>query len=944
MSGSRLSNGGRIDRGRRISFRFDGREYEGFAGDTIASALLAAGVQLVGRSFRLHRPRGVLSSGLEEPNALVHVKLGRYEEPNVRATLFPLRPGLEVFSQNAWPSLRWDIGAFFDILPKLWSAGFYHKTFIWPDWRYYEPVIRAVAGLGRVRTPGALAGTFAQRDCEVDVLVCGGGLAGLTAAQEAVRAGASVTLVHAGHEIEGTASAVQVFRDTMALGVFGEKVVLALQNLGWGPDGPRRCLLRIRAKALVVATGTIEQPMVFEHNDRPGVMLSGSVTEYLERYAVKAGDTAVLVSNNDAAYESLVSWRAAGITVTAVIDSRQAVGRAAETVARSGAQLITAPLELGVLGRTRTRGIRVRLGSGQVRNIPCDLVAMSGGRIPNVHLYSQAQGALTYERGLHAYAPAPTAGGVYAVGSAAGLQERELVLMHAKLTGEAAAARRPAPEVPLPSRADTSVGPTHFAGKAHRQWLDFQHDVTVADVASAVEQGYTQVEHFKRYTTTGMAVDQGKTSLRNALEQLARQSGQSLSDLRPPTHRPPFMPLPLAAAAGPNVGRWYRPERRLPCHAEHVGLRGHFDDVGGWRRPLHYGSSESARECIKAEMRAVRTAVGLFDGSPLGKLEVSGPDALEFLDRLYVNSLRSLAPGRIRYVLMLRDNGVVIDDGTVTCIGPQEFLVTTTSGNAERIYLWMREWAECEWQRLKVLITPVTTAWGTVTLSGPKARSVLTRVATNVDLGKGAFPHMTFREGRVAGMPARIHRVSFTGELTYEINISADQTPTVWRSLQAAGASDDLRPYGIDALNALRTEKGYLHIGADTDTTTTPLDLGWGTAIERKSQDCIGRGALSLPEYQRPDRLQLVGLVPLDPGAALLNGAHLVRSAVRRSEGYITSACLSPTLGQSVALARLEGGRARMGEELLAFDQGSTTRVRVVKPVFYDTEGLRLQS
>ena len=914
MSGSRLPSGGRIDRGRRISFRFDGREYEGFAGDTIASALLAAGVRLVGRSFRLHRPRGVLSSGLEEPNALVHVKLGRYEEPNVRATLFPLRPGLEVFSQNSWPSLRWDSGALFDILPRLWSAGFYHKTFIWPHWRLYEPVIRAVAGIGRVRSPEAFAGTFAQRDCEVDVLVCGGGPAGLTAAQEAARTGASVTLVHTGEEIAGAAGTVQVFHNTVALGVFGEKVVLALQDCGWGPQGLRRCLLRIRAKSLVVATGTIEQPMVFEHNDRPGVMLAGSVTEYLERYAVKAGGRAVLVSNNDAAYDSLAAWRAAGIEVAAVIDSRQAVGQAAEAAVReSGAQLIAAPLGLSVLGRSCVRGVRFRLASGGVQHIACDLVAMSGGPVPNVHLYSQAQGQLTYERGLHAYAPAPAPapGGLYATGSAAGLQ-------------------------------DASVGPTHFAGRAHRQWLDFQHDVTVADVASAVEQGYTQVEHFKRYTTTGMAVDQGKTSLRNALEQLARHSGQSLDDLRPPTYRPPFVPLPLAAAAGPNVGRWYRPERRLPCHAEHVALQAHFDDVGGWRRPLHYGSS--AKECVAAEMRAVRTAAGLFDGSPLGKLEVTGPDALEFLERLYVNSLRSLAPGRVRYVLMLRDNGVVFDDGTVTCIGPQEFLVTTTSGNAERIYLWMREWAECEWPRLKVLITPVTTAWGTVTLSGPGARSILARVATDVDLGKDAFPHMSFREGRVAGIPARIHRVSFTGEVSYEINVSADQTATVWRALQAAGAAEGLRPYGIDALNALRTEKGYLHIGADTDTTTTPLDLGWGAAIERKPQDFIGRGALSLPEYQRPDRLQLVGLVPLDPEAALLNGAHLVRSGVRRSEGYITSACLSPTLGHAVALARLEGGRTRMGEELLAYDQRATTRVRVVKPIFYDIEGLRLQA
>lgn len=955
MSGTRLPSGGcRIDRSRPITFRFDGRQYGGFDGDTVASALLANGVRLVGRSFRLHRPRGVLSSGFEEPNALVHVRLGSYEEPNVRATLFPLRSGLEVFSQNAWPSLRWDIGALFDVFPKLWSAGFYHKTFIWPNWRHYEPVIRAVAGVGRIRTPGASAGTFSQADDEVDVLVCGGGLAGTTAARTAASAGARVSLLHSGNHIENDAGAAQLFTNTWALGVFGERVVLALQDLGWGPLGPRRRLLRIRAKALIVATGTIEQPMVFDHNDRPGVMLAGSVSEYLQGYAAKAGNAAVLVSNNDAAYESLATWREAGITIAAIIDSRKGVGRPAEEAARvSGAQLITAPLELAVRGRSHVRGIRFRESSGTVRELGCDLLAMSGGHVPNVHLYSQAQAELTYERGLHAYAPAHTAKGVYAVGGAAGIQEPELVRAHAKSTGAAAAewavgvpgvqgvsSARPA----VLSQSESVLGPTFIAGTTHRQWLDFQHDVTVADVASAVEQGYTQVEHFKRYTTTGMAVDQGKTSLRNALEQLARQTGQSLSDLRPPTYRPPFMPLSLAAAAGPNVGRWYRPERRLPCDAEHVCSGAHFDDVGGWRRPLHYRVSGSPGACIEQEIHVVRTAAGLFDGSPLGKLEVSGPDAREFLDRLYVNSLRSLAPGRVRYVLMLRDNGTVIDDGTVTCIDPREFLVTTTSGNAERIYLWMREWAECEWPRLKVLITPATTAWGTVTVSGPQARAIMSRVTTNVDLGKDAFPHMSFREGRVAGMAARIHRVSFTGEVSYEINISADQTAAVWRTLLAAGAADGLRPYGIDALNALRTEKGYLHIGADTDATTTPLDLGWGAAIERKEQDFIGRGALSLPEYQRHDRLQLVGLVPLRAGAVVLNGAHLVRPTARRSEGYITSACNSPTLGHAVALARLEGGRARLGEELLAYDQGTTTPVRVVKPVFYDIEGLRLQA
>ncbi len=960
MSGSRLAAGGRIDRNQPIRFRFDGKLIEGFEGDTIASALLAAGIRLIGRSFRLHRRRGVLSSGVEEPNALVHIRVGRYEEPNVRATQFPLRQGLEVFSQNVWPSLRWDLGALFDLSPKVWSAGFYHKTFMWPGWRWYEPLIRRMAGLGRVRSSAALVGTSVQRDCEVDVLVCGGGPAGITAAAEAARAGASVFLVHAGDHL-GVARAgaedlldelaensrLRILRNTIATGVFGDKVVLAMQEMGWRPEGPRRCLLRIRARSIIVATGAIEQPMVFENNDRPGVMLASAAANYIERYAVTPGRDVVLVTNNDSAYEYLPSWRAVGMRLVAIIDSRaQPTSPARLAASECQASLVVGASSLSVSGRSEVRAVRVRDASGNTRTFPCDLVATSAGWAPNVHLYSQALGSLVYEKALHAYVPVPEKNGVYATGAALGLRDPEAVRKHASNTGQAAAAfAREGPtsaaQVEQLSYSATSLGPTRFSGRPHRQWLDFQHDVTVADAISAVEQGYTHVELFKRYTTTGMAVDQGKTSMRNALEQLATLSCRSLRDLRPPTYRPPFVPMPLAITAGPNVERWYRPERLLPCHTEHVSLGAYFDDVGGWRRPGYYGAPANRDRCVEREVRAVRTAAGLFDASPLGKIEVNGRDAREFLGRLCVNDLTSLSPGRVRYVVLLRDNGAVMDDGTVTCVGPEEFLVTTTSGNADRAYLWMREWAECEWPRLRVLITPVTTAWGTVTLAGPKSRDILTRVTTGADLTKESFPHMSFREGWVDGVPARIHRVSFTGEVSYEISVPADQTVRLWRALQSAGAPDGLQPYGIDALDVMRTEKGYILVGADTDSTTTALDIGWGAVVERKSQDFIGRRALVLPEYQRADRLQLVGVVSVDPKEPLINGAHLIRGSVARSEGYLTSARFSPTLGYAVALARLEGGMARVNEELLAYDQGATTRVRVVKPIFYDVANLR---
>jgi sarcosine oxidase subunit alpha len=955
----RLASGGRIDRTRPVEFQFDGKSYTGFVGDTVASALLAAGVRLVGRSFRLHRPRGLLSCGLEEPNGLVHVRVGGYEEPNARATVIPVQPNLQVFSQNAWPSVRWDVGAAADLLPKLWSAGFYQKTFMWPSWHWYEPLIRRAAGIGRVRSPKAREGTISQQDLETDVLVCGAGSAGIIAANEAARNGADVTLLDGEAQFAGwqrapdapdvpIAREVRVLRNALAAGVFGERVVLASQELGWGPEGPHRRLLRIRARALIVATGALEQPLVFEHNDLPGVMLSGAVTRYLDRFGVRAGDEAVLVTNNDGAYYALERWAAAGVAVNAIVDSRTAPCPKAQGIAAAlEIPIFTAPRQLTALGRLAVRGLRVQDSSGRIRAIRCDVIAMAGGWVPNVHLFSQARGELLYERALHAYAPSALTPGVYAVGGAAGLFSSDVSEEHAVLVGRTAAGYTHGDEggaVDLPRRAGLSPGPTRFPGQPHRQWLDFQHDVTVADASAAVEQGFTKVEHFKRFTTMGMAVDQGKTSLRNSLEQLAGLSNVPLADLKPPTYRPPYSPLPLAMAAGPNTGRWYRPERHLPCHAVHVRLQGKFDDVGGWRRPLHYARAGDPKECIESEIRAVRTGAGLFDSSPLGKIEVSGPDALEFLDRLYVNNLKTLQVGRIRYVLMLRDDGTVLDDGTVARLAQEEYLVTTTSGNAARAYLWMREWAECEWPALRVIITPITTGWGSITVSGPAARAVLAGVGTDVELSAAALPHMSIRTGSAGGLEARICRVSFTGELSYEVNVAADRTAALWQALEVAGEPHGLQPYGIDALNVLRTEKGYLHIGAETDATTTPLDLGWAPLIERKSGDFIGKGALSLAEYRRADRLHLVGLVGVDTSATLATGAHLIRSKSGPSEGYLTTACFSPTLGHAIALARLERGRERIGTELWSFDQGVATLVRVVDPTFYDSDNTRLNS
>jgi sarcosine oxidase, subunit alpha len=953
MSDLRLATGTCIDRSHPLSFTFDGRVLRGFAGDTVASALLAAGVRLVGRSFRLHRPRGILSCGVEEPNALVHLRLGAYEEPNVRATLMPLREGLEVFSQNSWPSLRWDAGELLDLVPKLFAAGFYHKTFIYPRWRVYEPMIRRMAGLGRVRNPQASAGSASQQDLETDVLVCGGGVTGIAAAEAAAQAGARVILMQSSlavmRKIELDRDRVQVFPATMAVGVFGDRVVVGLQDLGWGPEGRQQCLLRVRAHSIVVATGTLEQPLVFDNNDRPGVMLAGAISRYADRFGVRAGRRAVLVLNNDEAYGNVSCWRAAGIEIAAIVDSRTELAVAVRGIATEcGVPLFLAPQALRVHGRAAVRAVSLTDLAGRSHRFECDLVGMSGGWIPNVHLFSQAHGDIQYDASLHAYVPVIGGRPVYAVGGAAGLLAQDDIERQAVEMGRCAgrSARGTATDEQLTDPAEfrmrprSAIGPTSFPGRAHRQWLDFQHDVTVSDCGAAVEQGYVHVEHFKRYTTTGMAVDQGKTSQRNALDQLATRTHRTLRDLKPPTYRPPFVPVPLMVAAGPSVGRWYRPVRTLPCHDEHARLQAHFDDVGGWRRPRYYGMA--AGQCTQSEIKAVRQGVGLFDSSPLGKFELTGPGALEFLNRVCVNNLTTLAIGRIRYVMLLRDDGTVLDDGTVARIAERHFLLTTTSGNAERTQRWLREWAHCEWPQLEVLITPVTTTWGSITLSGPKARAVLQRAAPGLDLDPERFSHMSHCAGDIAEQAARICRVSFTGEVSYEINVAADTIESVCRRLLDAGQPDHIQPYGIDALNILRTEKGYLHVGADTDATTTPLDLGWGPLIDRKEADFVGRSALGLAEYRRSDRLHLVGVRANDPRAPMLAGAHLLGSVSGRSEGYLTSACFSPTLGCFIALARLERGREREGAELWVYDQGKTTQARVVPFTFYDPRNLRL--
>jgi sarcosine oxidase, subunit alpha len=942
----RLEDGGQLDRTRAIPFRFDGRILTGHPGDTLASALLANGVRTVARSFKFHRPRGIYSCGMEEPSALVQLGRGARKTPTCRAPTIELHEGLEAFSQAGWPSVRFDLGRAFDFTAPLWSAGFYNKTFIWPKWRLYEGIIRQLAGLGRApseRDPDR----YDVGNIHCDMLVVGGGRSGLTAALEAARAGARVVLVEqqqvlggrvawdgsrvgdrsAASWVSGVSSelnhlGVQVLSRTTAVAYHDHDVVMLLERVTEEcPPSARERLWIVRAQRVALATGVIEQPLIFDNNERPGIMLAGAMHEYLCRYGVAAGTRVVIATNNDSAYALASDLRSAGVQVVALTDTRREgeIPEAPRTLMRNlGVSWFPRAIPIDTRGFAALKELSIgRLSddSGGVeacQTFECDALAVSGGFSPAVQLFAQAGGKLQYEETSRVLRPVAPHASIRIVGSAA-----ELVA------------------------AGPRVSPV---GNTRRQWVDLLHDVTVADLELAQRENYTHVEHVKRYTTLGMAPDQGKTATAAALDVLARLRNVSASTLGHTTLRPPLTPVTLGAIVGRETGERFAPKRLLPMHDWHVACGAILHDFGGWQRPVAYPrGGETRAQAAWREQRAVRSRAGLFDGSSLGKIELKGPDALEFLDHFYINNLRNLQAGRARYGLMLRETGILFDDGTVVALAPDHLLITTTSGNAQRVYQWLEEWQQCEWPTLRVAITPVTEQWATVAIAGPKARSILARLDTDIDFSNTAFPHLAMREGRLAGLPARIYRVSFTGELTYEINVPADAAPQLWNALIGEGDLDGIQPLGTDALMTLRLEKGFLHLGADTDGTTVPDDVGWGKVASSKRADFIGKRSLTLPEHVKRDRLQLVGLTAVAP---FITGSHLrLNPSFHPTDGWITSAGIASASEEPIAMAMLRGGREHIGKDLAIYDAGKLIgQARVVTLPFYDPSGDRLNA
>ncbi len=986
---TRLASGGLIDRATTLRFRFDGREFTGHPGDTLASALVANGVRLVGRSFKYHRPRGLVSAGAEEPNALVELRSGARREPNTRATVAELFDGLEAASQNRFPSLRFDLLSVNQWAAPFLAAGFYYKTFMWPKsfWELvYEPLIRRAAGLGRAAgLPDPDHYERATMHC--DVLVVGGGAAGLMAALVAGRAGARVVLAdedfrlggrlladrraidgepaaswlaHVADELESLAD-VRILTRTTVFGAYDGGMYGAVErvadHLPEPPSHlPRQRVWHIVAKRCVLAAGAIERPIVFGNNDRPGVMQAGAVRAYLNRFAAAPGRRAVVFANNDDAAATAIDLAEAGVSVAALVDPRPAPSAALRAAAeRSGARLLSGSVVRDALGGHGVQAVEVACGDGRVEKLECDLVAASGGWNPTVHLTTHLGGRPVWDETIAAFVPGALPAGMAVAGAAGGAFSLADDFSSGAREGAfaAEACGFPARLPNGPAVADEAVAITplwRVGGARGKSFVDAQNDVTDHDIELAEREGFRAVEHLKRYTTLGMATDQGKTSNVTGLALMAEITARTIPATGTTTSRPPFTPVSIGALAGHARGRDFMPTRLPPTH-DWAGEQGAvFVETGLWMRASHYPrAGEDWLAAAKREAVAVREAVGICDVTTLGKIDVQGSDAAIFLERLYTNAWSNLAVGRVRYGLMLREDGIVFDDGTSARLGPEHFVMTTTTANAMRVFQHMELARAMLFPRLDAQIVSVTEQWAQIAVAGPRSRDVLAQlIDPPFDIANAAFPYMACAELTVCGgTRARLFRISFSGELAYELAVPARFGDALARRLMQAGEAHGITPYGLEALTILRIEKGH-PAGGELNGQTSAHDLRFGKMLSTK-KDFIGRALAARPALTDPGRPTLVGLVPVDRTQRLQAGAHLLpRDAAYEAahdQGHVTSAAFSPALGHWIALGLLANGPARAGEVVRVLDplRGGDALATVVSPVFVDPEGVRLR-
>lgn len=984
-NGLRTQQGGCINREKPVYFTFDGKAYQGFEGDTLASALLANGQHMVARSFKYHRPRGIVAAGSEDPAAIVQLGPNTVEtDPNTRATEQEIFEGLIASAQNCWPSLAYDVGIANDVFSDFFPAGFYYKTFMGPplSWMRFEPFIRKAAGLG-VAPADRDPELYDSTNRHADVLVVGAGPAGLSAAKAAADAGARVILAEETNAVggallsepEGSVSLgakpsneviakmledlqanpdVTVLTRTTAFGYYGDNFVGLWERVTdhLAPSDriahvPRQRIWRVRAKQVILATGSLERPIVFDGNDRPGIMLAGAVRTFLAKYGVLCGRKALIFANNDSAWATAFDLQDAGAEISAIVDLRRNLsGELLQMAAKRGLPIYAGSAIVGTKGRCRVTSADIRSidEAGEISStanwVDCDLIASSCGWAPNVALFSQSRGKLYYDENLQAFRPGTSWQKERSVGAANGSYELQDCLDEGRKAGAAAAAdagfKKRIPRVLKAShnmlkQTDLQILPqipSPKAAKKVRAFIDLQDDVTTKDIKLAIQEGLHSVEHIKRYTTTGMGTDQGKIANLNAFAFIADHLGKSIPDVGVTTFRQPYKPVTMGALAGQHVGPHFMPRRTTAMHPWHRAQKGVvFEPVGDWLRPRAFlRDGEDFYQAVQRETKAARTGIGVLDASTLGKIDVRGPDAREFLNRIYTNAWSKLAPGKCRYGLMLKEDGMVMDDGVTACLADDQFHMTTTTGGAANVLSHLEDYLQTEWPDLKVFLTTTTEQTAVASICGPGCDKLMADLLDDLDPDPETFKFMDWRDAHIQGIPVRVFRISFTGELSYEINIDASYGLWLWRKIFAQakteGGGYDITPYGTEAMHVLRAEKGFIIVGQETDGTATPVDLGMNWIV-KKTGDFVGRRSLTRSDTSRDDRKQLVGLVTEQSDFVLMEGTQIIATkdegAVPVSMlGHVTSSYFSPNLNRSVAMAMVECGRSRLGQTLYA--------------------------
>ena len=988
----RLQNNKNLDQTKKISFFFDGKKYYGYEGDTLASALLSNGVHLVGRSFKYHRPRGIISAGCEEPNGIVQLELNEFTEPNRRATEVILYDGLIAKSQNRWPTVKYDFGAINDLLAPFFPAGFYYKTFMWPPkfWKTYEHFIRHAAGLGNSPKKDD-PHKYEHYHYHCDTLIVGSGVSGLYAAKIAAAKNLKVLLVEQENQTGGSILSsndydnkisgksqnewknkildnlnklnnVKIITNTTLFAYMHYNFLLAIQDLqpNKGLDKTnsiRQVVWKIRAKKVILATGSIERPLTFKNNDRPGIMLANSVSKYLNGYGVNLGKQIVIFTNNDSAYQTAIDCHNKNINVVAVIDVRNNLeGELPLKVKNLGIKIYTGSIISNTSGRKKIKNVQIKkINQNNIEILNCDLLCISGGWSPTVHLFTQSRGKLKFREKDSCFIPSQAHQDTLSIGSCNGVFDLKNILNETynsvnnflntneknTLDGEI---------------FDSEINKT---GNQENAWLidkeniskskmfvDFQNDVTAKDIKIALSEGFQSIEHVKRYTTNGMATDQGKTSNVNALGIISELSGQDISNLGTTTFRLPYTPVTFGAMAGRFVKEFFDIERTTPIHSWHINNNALFEDVGQWKRPWYYPkNNETMDEAVNREVKATRDSLGILDASTLGKIDLKGRDVSEFLNRVYTNAWSKLAIGKCRYGVMLGDDGMVIDDGVTTRLGEHHYVMTTTTGNAASVMSKLEDWLQTEWPELEVYLTSVTEQFGTISLNGPNSRKIVESLFPNQNFSSENFPHMSFKEVKIDEVTCRIMRISFTGEICYEINIPASYALSLWNKCISLGENYNITPYGTEAMHVLRAEKGYIIVGQETDGSVTPIDLDMNWIVSKKKYDFIGKRALNRSDTVKEDRKQLVGILTVDPSIVLEEGSHLVEvetSLPMPMVGHITSSYYSPNLGRSIALGLVKSGTKKIGAKLIVPTVNKSIEVEITDPVFIDPENERL--